>query len=67
MRFVMVIFQILKYLSVYDDLPITITDEARVRAQIKRMIDMRVNPIEGFTSGYDYEKNDWKVNLEKKK
>jgi len=52
---------------VYDDLPITITDEARVRAQIKRMIDMRVNPIEGFTSGYDYEKNDWKVNLEKKK
>ena len=67
MRFVIVIFQILKYLSVYDDLPITITDEARVRAQIKRMIDMRVNPIEGFTSTYDYEKNDWKYNLEKKK
>jgi len=52
---------------VYDDLPESITDEERVKAQIKRMIDNRVNPVEGFTSGYDYEKNDWKVNLEKKK
>jgi len=60
-------FYILMVKFVYDDLPTTITDEGKVRAQIKRMIDMRVNPIEGFTSGYDYEKNDWKVNLEKKK
>jgi len=52
---------------VYDELPATITDEELVRKQIKFMIDARINPVEGFTSGYDYEKNDWKYNLEKKK
>jgi cytochrome c oxidase subunit 4 len=46
---------------VYDELPDTVNDEAKVRAQIKRLIDMRVNPIEGFTSNYDYEKNEWKT------
>ena len=66
MRFIYNVLEIW-HLSVYDDLPESITDEERVKAQIKRMIDNRVNPVEGFTSGYDYEKNDWKVNLEKKK
>ena len=41
------------------------TDEEQLKAQIRHMIDMRVNPVEGFTSQYDYEKNDWKQNLKK--
>merc|ERR1711976_1096961 len=42
---------------VYEPLPETITNEEKVKAQIDRMIAMRVNPIEGFTSKYDYENN----------
>ncbi len=45
---------------VYDDLPITIRDEEYMKAQVQRIIDMRVNPIEGFTSNFDYKKNEWK-------
>jgi len=44
----------------YDELPSTITDEEKVKAQIDRMIALRVNPIEGLTSNYDYEKGEWK-------
>lgn len=32
-----------------------------VRAQMRRVIDMQNNPIQGLTSNWDYEKNDWKV------
>lgn len=43
------------------DMPVkTIADEELVKAQIKRMIDMRVNPIQGMASRYDYENNKWK-------
>merc|ERR1719347_2333261 len=45
---------------VYSDLPESITNEEMQKAQIERMIAMRVNPIEGFTSNYDYEKGKWK-------
>jgi len=45
---------------VYDLLGETITNEERVRAQVQRMIDMRVNPVQGLTSNYDYKKNEWK-------
>ena len=44
----------------YAPLPYTLTDEEFQKAQIKRMIDMRVNPIDGFASRYDYENNKWK-------
>ena len=44
----------------YEPLPETITDPERVKAQIKRLIHMRANPIEGFTSTYDYEKKEFK-------
>jgi cytochrome c oxidase subunit 4 len=44
----------------YDDLPVTMTDDEHLKAQIQRMIDMRVGPVEGFASNYDYEKNEWK-------
>ncbi|KAJ8962522.1 hypothetical protein NQ318_000913 [Aromia moschata] len=32
-----------------------------VRAQMRRQIDLQVNPITGLSSNWDYEKNDWKV------
>jgi len=45
---------------VYDLQPTTVSDQEHVKAQVKRMIDMRVNPIQGMASRYDYEKNEWK-------
>jgi len=45
---------------VYAPQPSTISDEEIQKATIKRMIDMRVNPITGLASRYDYEKNEWK-------
>ncbi|CAH1725510.1 cytochrome c oxidase subunit 4 isoform 1, mitochondrial-like [Aphis gossypii] len=30
------------------------------QAQLKRMIDLRVDPIDGLSSNWDYEKNTWK-------
>eukprot|EP00095_Tigriopus_kingsejongensis_P006575 maker-scaffold2551_size14539-snap-gene-0.4 protein:Tk06575 transcript:maker-scaffold2551_size14539-snap-gene-0.4-mRNA-1 annotation:"hypothetical protein DAPPUDRAFT_230889" len=46
---------------VYPPLPETITDEERVKAQIKFMIEARVNPVQGLASMYDYEKGTWKI------
>ncbi|XP_018573891.1 cytochrome c oxidase subunit 4 isoform 1, mitochondrial-like [Anoplophora glabripennis] len=34
---------------------------AWVRAQMRRQIDLQVNPITGLASNWDYEKEDWKV------
>ena len=48
------------FLSVYPPLPHTVTDEEFVKAQMQKMIDMRVGPIQGFSSGYDYEKDEFK-------
>ncbi len=47
-------------LSVYPPLPDTITDEEKVKKLVQTMVDMRVNPVEGLTSNYDYENNKWK-------
>lgn len=44
---------------VLPPLPSSVSDEAK-QAQLKRMIDMRANPIEGIASKWDYEKNCWK-------
>jgi cytochrome c oxidase subunit 4 len=44
---------------VYKPLPHTLTAENKEK-QLQRMIDLRVNPIEGLTSNYDYENNRWK-------
>lgn len=41
------------------ELPPSFSLESR-QAQLQRMIDMRVNPIDGLTSKWDYEKNEWK-------
>ncbi|KAK4324920.1 hypothetical protein Pmani_004457 [Petrolisthes manimaculis] len=46
-------------LFVYSPLPDTLTEE-KMQAQLKRMIDLRANPIEGYSAQWDYEKGDWK-------
>jgi cytochrome c oxidase subunit 4 len=44
---------------VYKELPVSFTEENK-KAQLKHMIDIRANPIEGISSKYDYEKGEWK-------
>ncbi|XP_076370874.1 cytochrome c oxidase subunit 4 isoform 1, mitochondrial-like [Tachypleus tridentatus] len=44
---------------VYQPMPDSFTPE-RKAAQLKRIVDLRMNPIEGITSKYDYENNRWK-------
>ncbi|KAJ8977972.1 hypothetical protein NQ317_008165 [Molorchus minor] len=52
---------ILQKLFVYkQELPISFKP-SRVRAQMRRIIDLQVDPIMGLCSNWDYEKNDWKV------
>ncbi|KAH8266681.1 hypothetical protein KR018_009975 [Drosophila ironensis] len=46
-------------LAVYDDLPVTF-DEEHQKAQLKRIIDLEINPVTGLTSKWDYENNKWK-------
>lgn len=47
-------------LYVYPPMPDTITNMEKKQAQLRRMIDMRVDPIDGLTSKWDYENNRWK-------
>ncbi|XP_069099451.1 cytochrome c oxidase subunit 4 isoform 2, mitochondrial isoform X2 [Pleurodeles waltl] len=44
---------------VYPPKPHTLSDDWKAM-QTKRMLDMRVGPIQGFSSKWDYEKNEWK-------
>ncbi|XP_072370603.1 cytochrome c oxidase subunit 4 isoform 1, mitochondrial-like isoform X2 [Scyliorhinus torazame] len=44
---------------VYPPKPHTFNEEWKEK-QAKRMLDMQMNPIEGFASKWDYEKNEWK-------
>ncbi|XP_015282577.1 PREDICTED: cytochrome c oxidase subunit 4 isoform 1, mitochondrial [Gekko japonicus] len=44
---------------VLGPVPHTLSDEW-VAMQTKRMLDMRVNPVQGLSSKWDYEKNEWK-------
>ncbi|NXT68288.1 COX41 oxidase, partial [Chaetops frenatus] len=43
----------------YGPIPHTFSEEW-VSAQTKRMLDMRVNPVEGISAQWDFDKNDWK-------
>ena len=45
---------------VYGPLPDTITNEEKQKAQIDRQIALRMQPIEGLASKYDYEQGKWK-------
>ncbi|XP_073461840.1 cytochrome c oxidase subunit 4 isoform 1, mitochondrial [Aquarana catesbeiana] len=44
---------------VFGEIPHTLSDEW-IAMQTKRMLDMRVNPVEGFSAKWDYDKNEWK-------
>nr|XP_006008802.1 PREDICTED: cytochrome c oxidase subunit 4 isoform 1, mitochondrial-like [Latimeria chalumnae] len=46
-------------LYVFPPAPHTFSEDW-IAKQTKKMIDMRVNPIEGLASNWDYEKNEWK-------
>ncbi|CAO1405648.1 unnamed protein product [Diamesa hyperborea] len=44
---------------VYNEDPITF-DEEHQKAQLKRMLDLEINPIHGISSKWDYENKKWK-------
>jgi len=44
---------------VYGPLPVSTSEEAK-RKQLEMMIAYRMNPVEGVSSKWDYEKNQWK-------
>ncbi|XP_075882798.1 cytochrome c oxidase subunit 4 isoform 2, mitochondrial [Nelusetta ayraudi] len=44
---------------VYPERPRTFDDDWQAK-QLKRMLDMQVNPVQGFASKWDYEKGQWK-------
>ncbi|CAG9860169.1 unnamed protein product [Phyllotreta striolata] len=44
---------------VYPPLPDSFNKENR-EAQFRRMLDLHVNPVQGVSSKWDYEKDDWK-------
>ncbi|XP_003461071.1 cytochrome c oxidase subunit 4 isoform 1, mitochondrial [Cavia porcellus] len=44
---------------VYGPIPHTF-DKEWVAMQTKRMLDMKVSPIQGFSAKWDYDKNEWK-------
>lgn len=47
------------FAAVYGPLPHTF-DRDWVAMQTKRMLDMKANPIQGFSAKWDYDKNEWK-------
>ncbi|NP_001079903.1 uncharacterized protein LOC379593 [Xenopus laevis] len=44
---------------VYPPKPHTLADDWKAM-QARRMLDMKISPIQGFASKWDYEKNEWK-------
>ncbi|XP_023176401.2 cytochrome c oxidase subunit 4 isoform 1, mitochondrial [Drosophila hydei] len=53
------IITLLSNAMIYDELPITYDDEHR-QAQLRRIIQLQMNPITGISSKWDYSQNKWK-------
>lgn len=53
-------FKIVVYISVYEPLPESLSKESQ-KAQLRRMLELRVNPIDGLSSKWDYDNDRWKV------
>lgn len=49
----------MNYILVYSPIPDSLSEE-RQKAQLQRMLDLKVNPIDGLASKWDYENNRWK-------
>lgn len=47
------------FVLVYDPLPESFSKENR-EAQLRRILDLQMNPVQGISSKWDYEKDEWK-------
>ncbi|KAI5641203.1 cytochrome c oxidase subunit IV domain-containing protein [Phthorimaea operculella] len=52
-------WQMFYYAFVTDERPASLSEESR-KLQLRRMIEIRVNPIDGLSSLWNYDENEWK-------
>uniref|UniRef100_A0A0K8TC14 Cytochrome c oxidase subunit 4 n=1 Tax=Lygus hesperus TaxID=30085 RepID=A0A0K8TC14_LYGHE len=58
------LYMLVEYIRSQDPKPETLSVE-RQKAQLRRILDLQMNPIDGISSKWDYEKNMWKKDAEK--